>query len=213
MSDDVPQGPSELQLQQAMRLGIAATERGDYPQAIKVFKVLYEDPRIKVPVEGLSFYGLCVAIEDKQTKKGIDLCKAAIAAQFYDSRHYVNLIRLHLKKGNKPSAVEVLNDALSRMPKDSSILKLQAELGMGARPPIGFLHRDNPLNRWLQSRRKKPRSSKFHLENVHPAVTGLVVLIIFAAIFGTVYYYLYEQAYGEPPAMPWSSPAATPRSR
>lgn len=197
MSTDSP-APSELQIQQALRAAIAATDRGDYAGAMKVFKFVYADPTVSAPPDGLSAYGLCVAIEEKQTKRGIELCRAAIAAQFYDARHYTNLINLHLKKGDRSGAVEVLNEALGRMPKDPALLALKQKLGIRDVPPIRFLSPDNVLNRMLKRGKRGAinENRKSSLGRLHPLVAGMLVLVFFAAVFGGTFYVLYQKAYG-----------------
>lgn len=191
--------PSELQIQQALRAALAAFDRGDHAGALKVFKAIYEDSKFAAPPDGLSAYGLCVSLVEGQTKKGIDLCRAAIAAQFYDSRHYVNLINLHLKKGSKLAAVEVLKEALGRMPKDPTILALREKLGVHEPPPIGFLSHRNPLNRLLSRGRNKGRKKRsgsgFKFGRIHPVVGAIFALLLFAAAFGGTFYFLYRQAY------------------
>ncbi|MGK2856227.1 MAG: hypothetical protein ACSLFQ_03370 [Thermoanaerobaculia bacterium] len=194
--------PSELQLQQALRVAIAATDRGDYAGAMKVFNAVYGDPNLGAPPDGLSAYGLCVAMEEKQTKKGIDLCRSAITAQGWDSRHYINLINLHLKKANRKSAVEVLEEGLGRMPKDSALTATREKIGYRKAPPIPFLSRDSVINRMLARKRGAPipprRSSNrgSRIGRLHPLAAGLIVLFVFAAIFGGTFFVLYRQAYG-----------------
>jgi tetratricopeptide (TPR) repeat protein len=199
MSSD-PAAPSDLQIQQALRVAVTATERGDYPGAMKVFKAIYGDKTIKAPPDGLSAYGLCVAMEEKQTKKGIELCRAAIAAQFYDSRHYVNLINLHVKKGDRSGALEVFEEAIGRLPQDGALLALRDRLGLRKPPPVAFLSRGNPINRMLSGEKRAPSAppggSRFRLAGVHPMVGALIGLLFFAAVFGGTFYFLYHQAYG-----------------
>lgn len=201
MSND-SSSPSELQLQQALRVAVAATERGDYAGAIKVFNAVYGDPSIAAAPDGLSAYGLCVALEEKQTKKGVDLCRAAINAQLWDSRHYCNLINLHLKKANRKSAVEVLEEGLDRMPTDAALLALRDKMGFRESPPIPFLSRESIFNRILTRKRGAPipprRSSSrgFSAGSVHPVAAGVIVLLFFAVIFGSTFFVLYRQAYG-----------------
>lgn len=193
--------PSELQLQQALRVAIAATDRGDYAGAMKVFKAIYDDPNVKAPVDGLSAYGLCVAMEDRQTRKGIELCRAAIASQFYDSRHYCNLISLHLRKSNRKAAVETLEEAMGRLPQDAALLAMREKMGYREPSPISFLSRDNFLNRILARRNRgngRPRPaqrSRINFRNISPLVAGALVLIFFAAVFGGTFLVLYQQAY------------------
>lgn len=199
---DVSSSPGEQQLQQALRAAIAATDRGDYPGALKVFTAIYGDPAIKAPPDGLSAYGLCVAVEEKQSKKGVELCRAAIAAQFYDSRHYSNLVKLYLKRANRKGAIEVLEEALAQMPEDATLLALREKMGIRDKPPISFLSHDNLLNRLLPRKRRgheaarhEPRS-RFRIGSLHPIAVAVIVLLFFAVVFGGTFLMLYRQAYG-----------------
>jgi len=192
-------GPSELQIQQALKAAQSAVDRGDHAGALKVYKAIYEDPRISAPADGLSGYGLCLALAENQTKKGMELCRTAIATQFYDSRHVVNLVNLHLKKGNKPAAIETVKEALGRQPKDSALLALKEKLGIREAPAIRFLSHENLLNRIFSRRRKdgkKRTGSRLKFGRIHPAVGIFIALIFFAAVFGGTFYFLYHQAYG-----------------
>ncbi|MCM2313838.1 MAG: hypothetical protein NDJ92_01625 [Thermoanaerobaculia bacterium] len=199
---DVSTSPSEQQLQQALRAAIAATDRGDYAGATKVFNAIYGNPAIKAPPDGLSAYGLCVAVEGKQTKRGVELCRAAIAAQFYDSRHYGNLIKLNLKRGNRKGAVEVLEEALGRMPEDSTLLALREKMGIRDTPPASFLSRANVLNRMRPAKERgretarREQRGRFRIGSLHPFAAGVIVLLFFAAVFGGTFLVLYRQAYG-----------------
>jgi hypothetical protein len=191
--------PSELQIQHAVKAALAAVDRGDHAGALKVFKAIYDDPNINAPADGLSSYGLCLAIVENQTKKGIDLCRAAITTQFYDSRHFVNLVNLHLRKGNRSAAVETVKEALGRMPKDAAILALKEKLGIREAPPIRFLSHDNPLNRMFargRSAGKKGPGNGLKLGGIHPVAGIIIATVFFAVVFGGTFYVLYQKAYG-----------------
>lgn len=137
---------SERELIFAMKAGIAAVERGDYRQGYKSLQVAYGHPKLIPPPDGLSHYGLCIAIMERQTRKGAELCRDAINQQFYDPAHFVNLVRLYIIRGNRKNAIDVLHEGLSRLPEDRKLLALREEIGYRSKPVVPFLDRNNPVN-------------------------------------------------------------------
>ena len=151
-----PQSEVSNKLHVIIRAGIAAAERRDYAQAYKTLRAVYGvGDGAEMPLEGLSYYGLCVAIVEKQTRKGVVLCRSAIEAQFYDATHFVNLIRLYLERGNRKNAVDTLNEGLENLPNNAKLLRLRDEMGYRAKPMVPFLNRDNLLNVTLGKARAK----------------------------------------------------------
>ena len=104
----------DIKVTEAIRVAIGAVEREDYEGALRLFREVYGRPELDAPPDGLSHYGLCVAIAEKQTNKGAQLCEEAIEAQFYDSSHHINLVRIHLKKGSRRRAIRALTRGLKR---------------------------------------------------------------------------------------------------
>ena len=69
--------------------------------------------------------------------------------EFFNPELYHNLARLHLAFGFKAEAVRYLRRGLMIDPANASITESMRELGVRRRPPLGFLRRQNVLNRWL----------------------------------------------------------------
>lgn len=138
---------------QAIRTAMAAADRGDFATALRVLRAVYEEQ--DAPADGLSLFGLCLALVEKKTKPGIELCKRAIDLQSYDARHRVNLIRIYLAQNSRRKAVEVLEEGLRQLPDDSALLKMRVEMKYRQRSAIPFLKRDNPLNAFLGKMRRK----------------------------------------------------------
>lgn len=150
--------PSERELLAAIRAGVAYVDRGDYKQGYAALHAAYGRaalPGSELPSDGLSHYGLCVAVVEKQTRKGAELCRTAIEEQFFNSVHFVNLIRLYLIRGNRKAAVDVLNEGLTRLPNDRTLLRVREDIGYRKPPVVTFLHRDNPINAALGKLRAK----------------------------------------------------------
>ena len=68
---------------------MVAVERGDYEQGYSALQAAYGNGRVVLPPDGLSHFGLCIAVMEKQTRKGAELCRTAIELQFYDSVHSI----------------------------------------------------------------------------------------------------------------------------
>jgi len=130
-----------------LTVGIAATDRGEYENALRVFSAVYT----KVPADqmphGLSSYGLCLARVEGKRKLGAELCEKAIKLQSYEGRHRANLVRVYITAKNRRKAVDVLDDSLRRLRNDPELLRVRQEIGYRRSPQIGFLSRTNPINK------------------------------------------------------------------
>ena len=147
---------------------IALTKEEDYLHALTRFVEIYgtkDSPPIQNPKDasGLSFFGLCVALVQKNYRTGIDLCKRAIDLEFYNGDHYANMARVYLAQGNRKKAVETADQGLKLVPEHEALLELRGELGVRSRPPVPFLDRKNPVNVSLGQARhssKRPTDKK-----------------------------------------------------
>lgn len=130
---------------------IALTKEEDYLHALTRFVEIYgtkESPPIQNPKDasGLSFFGLCVALVQKNYRTGIDLCKRAIDLEFYNGDHYANLARVYTAQGNRKKAVETADQGLKLVPEHEALLVVRSELGVRSKAPVPFLDRSNPVN-------------------------------------------------------------------
>jgi tetratricopeptide (TPR) repeat protein len=95
-----------------------------------------------------SYLAFCLAKERGQYKKAVALCRESISSDPDNQAHYLNLGRIYLLMGNKPDAILVLREGLSR--GNSPELSEQLEkLGARRRPVIPFLKRSNPVNKFI----------------------------------------------------------------
>jgi tetratricopeptide (TPR) repeat protein len=131
---------------------VALTKNEEFLAALTEFLEIYggEDPPSAVmsskTATGLSFFGLCLALVQKKYKPAIDLCKRAIALQFYNGEHHANLSRVYTAAGNRKKALETVEAGLKLHPEDDALLKVRNELGVRSRPAVPFLDRSNPIN-------------------------------------------------------------------
>ena len=152
-----------------------ATREGDYLRALTMFLEIYgteEAPSLNNPkaANGLSFFGLCLALVQKKYKAGVDLCRRAIDLEFYNGDHYANLARLYMATGNRKKAIETVDAGLKIAPEHEELLQVRQELGVRSRPTVPFLDRSHPINvtlgqvrhakKSLDSERKKPTAGR-----------------------------------------------------
>jgi len=136
-----------LDISQMLNVGIAATDRGEYENALRVFSAVYTKvPADKMP-QGWSSYGLCLARVEGKRKLGAEMCQKAIQLQSYEGRHRANLVRVYITAKNRKKAVDVLDDSLRRLRNDPELVRVRREIGYRQSPQISFLPRTNPLNK------------------------------------------------------------------
>ena len=95
-----------------------------------------------------SYLGFCVAKERGQIQKGMLFCREAMEKEPENSVHYLNLGRIHLVAGDKQEALGVFRKGLAHGP-NPEIIELLDTIGTRKPPIIGFLGRDNPINKYL----------------------------------------------------------------
>lgn len=143
MADEV--APAEIL--EMLTLGIAATERGEYDSGLQVLAHVYQRIRPEQLPKGLSSYGLCLAKAGGKNRAGAELCEKALKLQFYEGRHWANLVRVYIAAKNRRKAVEVLESGLKKMRNDPALIRVRQEIGYRKAPYFQFLRRTNPLNR------------------------------------------------------------------
>jgi len=134
-------------LSQMANLGIAAAERGEYAAALQLLQVVYTRVKPEALPQGLSSYGLCLARAEGKRKLGAELCQRATQLEFYEGRHWANLVRIYITAKNRRKAVETLDDSLRRLRNDPALLRVRQEIGYRQSPYLSFLPRRHPLNK------------------------------------------------------------------
>lgn len=125
--------------------GLEALARGEWTAALSCFEKASR--MLNIPVHN-SFLALCIAKERGQFKKAISLCSEALEAEPGNPLHYLNLGRVYLLQGKAEEAIEIFRRGLSRGANEQIIEELK-KLGTRRPPPLAFLQRDNPLNKYL----------------------------------------------------------------
>lgn len=141
---------NDRETQKAIQSGILAVRAEEYLLALNILAEAYASPNYDPKAaQGLSYFGLCLALVQKKFKPAIELCRKAIEMQFYDGAHYENLARVYIAAGQRKKAVEATDEGLKIIPDHDGLRALRRDLGVRSRPSVPFLARDNPINQAL----------------------------------------------------------------
>ena len=125
--------------------GIDALDQGNTVSALACFEKasqMEDNPRYR------SYLAYCVAKERGQYKLSVSLCEEAIAREPAHAGHYLNLGKVYLISGKKAEALKAFREGISHEADPRIIAELD-RMGSRKAPPISFLKRDNPLNKYL----------------------------------------------------------------
>lgn len=95
-----------------------------------------------------SYLGYCIAKERGQHRQGLELCQKALDREPDHPIHYGNLGKLYLLAGDRLAALRVLREGMAKCGNPELLQQLE-RLGMRKTPPLAFLPRSNPLNKYL----------------------------------------------------------------
>lgn len=106
----------------------------------------------------LSYYGYLQAAVNKKYRSGVEACRRALvlfkAPDPYTGSVvypllYLNLGRTYLGAGRKKEAIEALRKGAKHDRGNIELKKELQRLGIRKDPPLSFLARSNPLNKYL----------------------------------------------------------------
>lgn len=130
---------------QLINEGIAALKEGNSRLALERLEAAAE---LDDTPEILSSLALCLARERQDFPRALELCRAALAEEPWNSLHYLNLGRVHLLEGRKQDAIRVFRDGLLHQQNPLIREELQ-RLGNRRYPVIASLPREHKLNIFL----------------------------------------------------------------
>lgn len=162
---------------QMLNLGIAATDRGEYAAALQILQTVYGRVRQEAMPQGLSSYGLCLARVEGKRKLGAELCQKATQLEFYEGKHWANLVRIYIVAKNRRKAVETLDDSLRRLRNDPALLRVRQEIGYRKSPSLPFFSRTNPINK-LYSRMARTLKKRAKLIGIVIAALLYVAIVV-----------------------------------
>jgi len=125
--------------------GLESLDRNEWTSALACFEKAAGLSNLPLYI---SYLALCIARERGQAKKAVSLCKDAIEAEPDNTVIYLNLGKIYLMQGKPREAISVFREGLSRGTNDQIVEELK-QVGNRRPPPISFLRRENPLNKYL----------------------------------------------------------------
>lgn len=137
------------EIQQLLRRGNGKTALNTLRDAIEKFPA---DPYL------LSYYGCLIAVIENRTKEGVRICENAIkllntsmpfGSEFFYPVFYLNLGRAYLKDKKKKAAVQAFQEGLKNDPENRDLLWEMKKIGTRDKPPLPFLARSNPINKYI----------------------------------------------------------------
>lgn len=101
-----------------------------------------------------AYLAYCQAKEQGKYREAIALCMEAMKEEPKNSEIYLNLGRVYLLAGQKKGAIRAFDLGL-RYEKNPQIVNELVLLGRRKAPPLPFLPRSNPINKYLGKLLKK----------------------------------------------------------
>lgn len=146
----------------AAEAAIEICRRGDWGRGLTILADLVKERGLSEHIPGVaySFLGYGIARYQKQVKEGLRLCEHAVRAQFYHPDCHLNLARVHVLAKNRKGAVNAIAQGLALDPRNAALRALHNEIGVRKRPVLGFLARNNPVNRTLGKLRRQMKSDE-----------------------------------------------------
>jgi tetratricopeptide (TPR) repeat protein len=151
-----------MQNEEYLELGMLYVKEGNLAAALKSFNTAllkYTTPQEsqaqmgervldRLPLDLLSYYGLCIALVQSRMEEGTRLCRIALAKDTLRPEFYLNLGKVYLKANNKSKALKVFQRGLEVSERNRDLINEIKRLGIRRRKPLGFLPRHHFLNRY-----------------------------------------------------------------
>ena len=130
--------------------------RGNSKQALETLR----EALAKFPADPflLSYYGCLIAVVENKVREGIAICEDAIkylntsmpfGTEFFYPVFYLNLGRTYLKGRKKTDAIKAFHEGLRHDPENKDLKWEMQKLGVRRKPPVPFLNRSNPINKYI----------------------------------------------------------------
>jgi tetratricopeptide (TPR) repeat protein len=106
----------------------------------------------------LSYFGCLLAVVENKPVEGITICENALKAlsasmpfgsEFFYPVFYLNLGRAYMKGKRKKEAIKAFHHGLQNDPNNADILSEIKKIGTRKKPPLPFLSRSNPINKYI----------------------------------------------------------------
>ena len=132
-------------LEQHLERGIMKLKQGDTLSALVHFE---KAMNAGGTADCMSYLGYCIAKERGQSSRGMILCREALDENPGNPVHYLNMAKILLLRRDKDGAMDALRMGAS-CGDNEEISVLLEEIGSRKPPPLTFLDRDHPVNKYL----------------------------------------------------------------
>lgn len=145
MSSDASIGTRDSEIQDQLSLATQELGKNNYVAALAELERI---PLFARTPTILSAYALCLAEVKGTFKTATNMCHDAIKKEPKNPEHYYRQGRILLMAGRKKDAIWVMRMGL-RHGKHQGILESLGRMGIRKPPPLQFLDRSNPVNKYL----------------------------------------------------------------
>lgn len=121
-------------------------ERRDYSSALKEIGQL---PAVARTPLIISAHALCLAEVQKEYKTAVNMCHEAIKKDPKNPEHYFRQGKILILSGKKKDSIWVFRMGLRHGKQHKGIIDALGAMGIRRPPPLSFLARSNPLNKFL----------------------------------------------------------------
>jgi len=162
MSSQIPTPNGSMSPRAIAEAAIELCRAGDWSRGMAILSDLVKERGLSDTVPGVaySYLGYGIARYQRQVKEGIRLCEHAVKTQFYHADNHLNLARVYLLSKNRKGATSALAQGLALDPRHEGLRALKSEMGYRKKPVLGFLKRENPINRTLGRLRHSMKAAK-----------------------------------------------------
>ena len=157
VTEILSQDTDRIDLRSTIDIAVDLCREGEWDRGLQMLgKVLRRSGEgDELPAVFYAYTGFGVARYQRRLREGERLCRHAVRLDPSDPGHFLLLAEVCLLRRKRKAAVDALLKGLRIAPQDPELRRLQRRIGFRRPPVIGFLHRDNPLNRFLGRRRHR----------------------------------------------------------
>jgi tetratricopeptide (TPR) repeat protein len=151
-----------MQNEEYLELGLLYAREGNLAAALKSLNTALlkyaglENPQAQVsprvldevPLELLSYYGMCIALVQNRVDEGIRLCRRSLAKDTLRPEFYLNLGKVYVKANQKAKALKVFQRGLEVSERNRELVNEIRKMGIRRKRPLSFLPRNHVLNRY-----------------------------------------------------------------
>lgn len=137
--------------------GVELCRQGNWDEGLFCLKHARDTALDQDALPGIlwSYLGYGLARKENRVQEGLEMCQRAVASEFYEPCHFLNLARCQLIAGNRRAVAKTLDEGLRLDPSHNGLKNLKKIFGMRRPPVLSFLRRENPINHFFGMIRHK----------------------------------------------------------